>query len=310
MLPKNVLDQFFVFHPERWHDKDWRAASGLPLEEVWFQAADGAKLFGWYVEARADRPVIIWCHGNAGNIVHRLDNLRLLFQRDLSVFLFDYRGYGRSQGLRPSEQGLYLDALGAHEYLTRIRMIRPERLVIFGRSLGAAVAADLAVHKPASGLILESAFPSIEAVAKFYYGGLPVHWLLGAEFRLIDRVPALSLPKLIIHGDQDDIIPLEMGRQVFEAAKGVMSSHPLAGSALFVILFILGWNEYLWPLLITTRDDMQTIVIGIKKMIVTSDALTEWQLVMATAVLAMLPPVAVVIGMQKLFVRGLVETEK
>ena len=81
-------------------------------------------------------------------------------------------------------------------------------------------------------------------------------------------------------------------------------------AALFVILFIYGWNQYLWPLLITTRDDMQTIVIGIKKMIVTSDALTEWQLVMATAVLAMLPPVAVVIGMQKLFVRGLVETEK
>jgi sn-glycerol 3-phosphate transport system permease protein len=81
-------------------------------------------------------------------------------------------------------------------------------------------------------------------------------------------------------------------------------------AALFVILFILGWNQYLWPLLITTRDDMQTIVIGIKKMIVTSDALTEWQLVMATAMLAMLPPVAVVIGMQRLFVRGLVETEK
>jgi sn-glycerol 3-phosphate transport system permease protein len=81
-------------------------------------------------------------------------------------------------------------------------------------------------------------------------------------------------------------------------------------AALFVILFIYGWNQYLWPLLITTRDDMQTIVIGIKKMIVTSDALTEWQIVMATAILAMLPPVAVVIGMQKLFVRGLVETEK
>jgi len=81
-------------------------------------------------------------------------------------------------------------------------------------------------------------------------------------------------------------------------------------AALFVILFILGWNQYLWPLLITTRDDMQTIVIGIKKMIVTSDALTEWQLVMATAMLAMLPPVAVVVAMQRLFVRGLVETEK
>jgi fermentation-respiration switch protein FrsA (DUF1100 family) len=230
ILRKNILDQFFVFHPERWRDKDWRAASGLPLEDVWFQAADGAKLFGWYVDAGEDRPVIIWCHGNAGNIVHRLDNLRFLFQRDLSVFLFDYRGYGRSQGSRPTEEGLYLDAIGAHDYLTRVRLIRPERLIIFGRSLGAAVAGDLALRKPASGLILESPFPSVEAVAKFYYGGLPLHWLLGAEFRLIDRVPALSLPKLVIHGDRDDIIPIELGRQVFEAAKPPKSFHLIPGA--------------------------------------------------------------------------------
>ena len=230
MLPRNILDQFFIFHPERWHEKDWRAASGLPLEDVWFQAADGTKLFGWYVEAQADSPVIIWCHGNAGNIVNRLDNLRFLFRRNLSVFVFDYRGYGKSQDRRPSEEGLYLDAIGAHDYLTRTRMINPERLVVFGRSLGAAVAADLAVHKPAAGIILESAFPSIEAVAKFYYGGLPVHWLLGAKFRLIERVPALSLPKLMIHGDQDEIIPLELGRQVFDAAKPPKSFHLITGA--------------------------------------------------------------------------------
>lgn len=215
----SVLDQFFVYHPDPWQDKDWRTVSGLPLEDVWFQAADGAKLFGWYVEAAADRPVILWCHGNAGNVINRLDNLRYLYKMRLSVFLFDYRGYGKSQGIWPSEQGLYRDAIGAYDYLTRVRMIRPERIVIFGRSLGAAVAVELAVQKPAAGLILESPFPSIEAVARFYYGGLPVHWLIGAEFRLIDRLPQLSLPKLIIHGDQDDIIPIEMGRQVFEAAR-------------------------------------------------------------------------------------------
>jgi uncharacterized protein len=231
MRNRNILDQFFVFHPERWHDKDWRSASGLPLEDVWFQAADGAKLFGWYVEAGADLPVIVWCHGNAGNIVNRLDNLRFLFRHHLSVFLFDYRGYGKSQGPRPSEQGFYLDAIGAYDYLTRVRMIKPERLIIFGRSLGAAVAADLATRKAAAGIILESAFPSIEAVAKYYYGGLPVHWLLGAEFRLIDRIATLSPPKLIIHGDQDDIIPLELGRQVYEAAKPPKTFHLINGAA-------------------------------------------------------------------------------
>ncbi|MGA6827251.1 alpha/beta hydrolase [Nitrospira sp. NS4] len=190
----------------------------MPLEEVWFQSGDGTKLFGWYVEAQADRPVVLWCHGNAGTIINRLENLRELFRLGLSVFLFDYRGYGRSQG-KPSEEGLYQDAVGAYDYLTRTRMIRPDRLILFGRSLGAAVAGELAAQRPAAGLILESSFPSIEAVAKHYYGGMPVHWLLGASFRLIDRLPLLSLPKLIIHGDRDDIIPIELGRQVFEAAQ-------------------------------------------------------------------------------------------
>ena len=212
------LDQFFVYYPEPWQDRDWARLSGLPLEDVWFQAADGVRLFGWYVESAADRPVMLWCHGNAGNISHRLENLTLLFRLGLSVFVFDYRGYGRSQTVRPSERGLYDDAYGAYDYLTRTRKIRSERIVLFGRSLGTTVAGELAVQRPASALILESSFPSIEAVAKFHYGGLPVHWLLGAEHRLIDRLPQLSLPKLIIHGDKDDITPIDLGRQVFDAA--------------------------------------------------------------------------------------------
>ncbi|MGQ0811522.1 MAG: alpha/beta hydrolase [Nitrospiraceae bacterium] len=212
----SVLDQFFVYHPYPWEDRDWAKATGLPLENVWFRAADGTKLFGWYVESSATPAVILWCHGNAGNIIHRLDNLQELHRIGFSVFLFDYRGYGRSEG-RPSERGLYSDAVGSYEYLTRQRRIRPERLIIFGRSLGAAVAGELAVQRPASAMILESCFPSVEALAKFHYG-LPLHWLLGARFSLIDRLPALSLSKLIIHGDLDDIVPLELGRQVFEAA--------------------------------------------------------------------------------------------
>ena len=225
----SLLDQFFVYHPEPWKDQDWKVRSGVPLEDVWFQSGDGTKLFGWYVEAQADRPVILWCHGNAGNIINRLENLRELYRIGLSVFIFDYRGYGRSQG-KPSEEGLYQDALGAYDYLTRTRMIRPERIVVFGRSLGAAVAGEVAVQKPAAGLILESAFPSIGAVAKFHYGGVPVHWLLGANFALIDRLPQLSLPKLIIHGEKDDIIPLELGRQVFEAAKPPQSFYVIEGA--------------------------------------------------------------------------------
>jgi fermentation-respiration switch protein FrsA (DUF1100 family) len=225
----SLLDQFFVYNPEPWEDRDWKTLSGLPLEDVWFPSADGVKLFGWYVEARADAGVVLWCHGNAGTIINRLENLRELYRLGLSVFIFDYRGYGRSQG-QPSEEGLYFDANGAYDYLTRTRMIRSERIVVFGRSLGAAVATELASLKPAAGLILESPFPSIEAVAKFHYSGMPVHWLLGAEFRLIDRLPQVSIPKLIFHGDRDDVIPVQLGRQVFEAAKPPKWWYTIAGA--------------------------------------------------------------------------------
>ena len=215
----SFLDQFFVYHPEPWQDREWARESGLPLEDVWFQTSDGVRLFGWYVEAAADRPVLLWCHGNAGNIIDRLDNLRLLYQMGLSVFLFDYRGYGKSQTIRPTEKGLYNDAYAAYDYLARIRKIRPERIILFGRSLGASVAGELAAQRPAAALILESSFPSIETVAKAHYGGFPAHWLLGAEFRLVDRLSHLSLPKLIIHGDKDEIIPMELGRHVYDVAK-------------------------------------------------------------------------------------------
>lgn len=225
----SLLDQFFVYHPEPWEDRDWKSRSGLPLEDVWFPSADGVKLFGWYVEARSDAGVLLWCHGNAGTIINRLENLRELYRLGLSVFIFDYRGYGRSQG-QPSEEGLYFDANGAYDYLTRTRMIRSERIIVFGRSLGAAVATELASSRPASGLILESPFPSIEAVAKFHYGGMPVHWLLGAEFRLIDRLPQVSIPKLIFHGDRDDVIPIQLGLQVFEAAKPPKWWYTIAGA--------------------------------------------------------------------------------
>ncbi|WHZ24057.1 MAG: Hydrolase, alpha/beta fold family [Nitrospira sp.] len=225
----SLLDQFFVYHPHPWEERDWSAVSGLPLEEVWFQAADGTKLFGWYAERSATSAVLLWCHGNAGNMIHRLENLRELYRLGLSVFLFDYRGYGKSQG-RPSEDGLYQDAQGAYDYLTSVRRIRPERVVIFGRSLGGAVAGELATQRPAVGLLLESCFPSIEAVARRHYMGLPLHWLLGAAFRLEDRLPHLSLPKLFIHGDRDDIIPIELGQEAFAAAKDPKEFYVVVGA--------------------------------------------------------------------------------
>jgi fermentation-respiration switch protein FrsA (DUF1100 family) len=223
------FDQHLVYHPAPWQDRDWESLSGLPLENVWLETSDGVRLFGWYVSSPASNAVFLWCHGNAGNISNRLENLLYLHRLGLSVFLFDYRGYGRSQG-RPSEDGLYRDAQAAYAYLTETRRIRPSRLVVFGRSLGGAVAGELVSWQPAAGLILESTFPSVETMARHYYFGLPAHWLLGARFPLADRLKHVHVPVLVIHGDQDEVVPFELGRRVYEAAQSPKAFYVVPGA--------------------------------------------------------------------------------
>jgi len=225
----NLLDQLLVYHPDPWEDRDWGKLSGLPLEEVWFRAAGGPRLFGWYVQASPGSPVLLWCHGNAGNLIHRLDNMAGLYRSGLSHFIFDYRGYGRSEG-KPSEEGLYRDGLAAYAHLTETRQIPPKQLVMFGRSLGAAIAGEVASQRSTGGLILEGSFPSVEAVAKAFYFGLPVHWLISARFPLSDKMKRVHAPVLIIHGEQDEVIPVELGRQVFEAANEPKSLYLVPGA--------------------------------------------------------------------------------
>ena len=225
----NILDQLFVYFPHPWVERDWKRISGLPLEEVWFQTEDGEKLFGWYVQSSPAAPVLLWCHGNAGNVIHRLENMAELYRLGLSVFIFDYRGYGRSSG-KPSEEGLYRDAAAAHDYLVSTRGVRPERLILFGRSIGASVAGDLAARKPAAGLILESPFPSIAAMARVHYLGLPMHWLLSGRFPLAERLARVTMPVLVLHGDRDDIVPIALGREVFDAVPGRKSFYVIEGA--------------------------------------------------------------------------------
>jgi fermentation-respiration switch protein FrsA (DUF1100 family) len=172
---------------------------------------------------------MLWCHGNAGNMIHRLENLKALYETGLSVFLFDYRGYGRSEGI-PTEEGLYQDARAAYRYLTDVRQINPTRIVVFGRSLGAAVAGNLAGERKIAGLILESAFPSVSAMAKQQFGGLPAHWLLTSRFPLIERLKSIHVPILMIHGDQDTIVPFPLGEQVFQAAPEPKSLYVVRGA--------------------------------------------------------------------------------
>ena len=213
-----MFESLLVFQPSPWEDRNWAKLSGLPLEDVWLSVDDTVTVFGWFVDAGPGRPVVLWCHGNAGNISYRLDNLGELYRRGLSIFIFDYRGYGRSTG-SPSEGGLYQDALTAYDHLNQYRQIPSSRIIIFGRSLGGPVAGDVAIRRSAAGLILEGTFPTIQAMADHHYFGLPAHWLLNVEFNLSQKVAKLAMPLLVMHGEQDSIVPVTLGRQVFDAAR-------------------------------------------------------------------------------------------
>ncbi len=214
-----MLDRQFLYFPEPLENLDWKQLSGLPLEDVFLTAPDGVALHAWWiVAANEPKAVMVWCHGNAGNISHRLEHLAALVKAGVSILIFDYRGYGRSAG-QPSEQGLYTDAETAFQFLIHDRKIAPSRIVIYGESLGTAVAADLASrHSDVAGVILEAPFGSIQAAAKLLYGALPVHTLLQARFDVFARLKQIRRPLLVIHGDRDSILPISLGKAVYDAA--------------------------------------------------------------------------------------------
>ncbi len=191
-------------------------AIGLAFEDVHFQASDGTRLHGWYIPAPRARATLLFCHGNAGNISHRLDSIRIFHGLGLSVFIFDYRGYGKSSG-RPSEPGTALDALAAWKWLAEAGRADSSRLVIFGRSLGAAVAANLARSRAAAAVILESSFTSFPDIGAELYPWLPVRLIAKYRYAAIEHAAALTVPVLIVHSPEDERVPFRHGRAIFEA---------------------------------------------------------------------------------------------
>jgi fermentation-respiration switch protein FrsA (DUF1100 family) len=190
---------------------------GLAYEDVVLHPADGASVHGWWVPAEGARGTVLFCHGNAGNIADRLDSIRSFHGLGMNVFIFDYRGYGKSSG-RPGEKRTYEDAMAAWKYLTEERAIQPGGIVIFGRSLGGAVAAWLAAEVTPAAAILESAFTSIVDVGKHYYPFLPVRLLTRIRYPVVEYVARIQCPLLVAHSPEDEVIPYEMGRRLFEAA--------------------------------------------------------------------------------------------
>jgi fermentation-respiration switch protein FrsA (DUF1100 family) len=210
-----------TFHPLRYDDRTgWKQPTGA--QDVWLKTTDSVRLHGWLFEA-GERPAlatIIYFHGNGGNISNVGWVGESLSSRGFDVLLLDYRGYGRSEGAVDGEAGLYADADAGYEYVTKTRGVRPSSVVLYGQSLGTAVAVDLASRKEAAAVILESGFSSASDVASTVLPIMPrrLHFLAKNRFESTRKLSSVRCPVLIAHGDPDLTIPTEHGRLLFTAA--------------------------------------------------------------------------------------------
>lgn len=208
--------QSMIFYPSRElaaSPADWR----LEYEDVLFRSRDETALHGWYIPNQASKGVVLFFHGNAGNISHRGESIAIFHRLGLNVFIFDYRGYGRSQG-KPGEKGLYLDAAAAWDYLTRTRGIEGSNIILFGRSLGGVVATKLASEVEPAALIVESAFSSARDFARSIFPILSRLTFMRYDFNAASYIKGVTCPVLILHSPDDEIMPYMLGEKLYRAA--------------------------------------------------------------------------------------------
>lgn len=219
-----------TFLPDRYPNGIWNPAPyGLLAEDVWFESGDGVELHGWWIAHPRPRATILYYHGNSGSIAHQIGIFRHLRRLRVNIFAFDYRGYGRSSG-QPSERGLYRDARAAWRLLTGELGQSSDSIVLFGHSLGGAVAIDAAQDCSAAGLIVQSTFTQMRDEVRAIMPTLPLHLAARNQFRSIDKIGSISMPKLFIHGTADGTVPSHLGEQLFEAAKPPKELYLVAGA--------------------------------------------------------------------------------
>jgi fermentation-respiration switch protein FrsA (DUF1100 family) len=237
------IENRMIFHPSRLIEQTPKQA-GLAFEDLFFTARDGVRLNGWFIPHPNARATFVWFHGNAGNIGHRVDNIKLLHDRvPVNIFIFDYRGYGRSEGT-PDESGTYLDGEAALSLMReKLGEAGAETLVLFGRSLGAAVAAEMASRFRAQALILESPFVSIAAMTRLYFPLLPIGPFLQTRYDVEETIRKVKIPVLVLHGEHDSIVPLEQGKLVFAAAPEPKQFYLIAGAD-HNNTYVLGGDDY------------------------------------------------------------------
>jgi fermentation-respiration switch protein FrsA (DUF1100 family) len=190
---------------------------GLDYQNVELVTDDNIRLHGWFIPHENAKATLVFFHGNAGNISHRLDSIAIFHRLELNVFIIDYRGYGQSEG-KITEKGTYRDAEAAWNYLSHTRGISEDQIIIFGRSLGAAIASWLANQHTPAALIVESGFTSVASMGQRLYPFLPVRWLTHFKYDAKSYVSKISCPVLVAHSRDDEIIPYDEGRKIFAAA--------------------------------------------------------------------------------------------
>ena len=226
--PLGRLERALVFMPRSETVGDWHPA-GLAFEDAWFRSGDGAKLHGWFFPQTHPRAIVLFCHGNYGNVAVWAGALAAIHDRaGAAVLGFDYQGYGRSEGT-PSEAGILADARAARAWLARRTGVPESQIVLMGRSLGGAVAIALAAEDGVRGLVVESTFTSAPELARSLAPWLPLWMLMRTQLNSIGRLPNYHGPFLQSHGTADTMIPFEMGQRLFAAANEPKHFVPIPG---------------------------------------------------------------------------------
>lgn len=202
--------------------------SNLDYEDVYFKTQDGIKLNGWLIKHPRAKATVVFFHGNAGNLSDRIGKLSLFHKMGVNIFAVDYRGYGNSQG-KPTEKGIYADGQAAFDYLLGRSDIDPKSIVAYGASLGGVVAIDLAVHRPLAGLIVDSSFSSAPDMAKIIYPFLPT-FFMQVKMDSISKIRKVEIPKLFLHSEEDETVPLALGLKLYKAAPAPKTFIKLKGA--------------------------------------------------------------------------------
>ena len=213
-----IFEEKFIYFPQKYPQGAYDQSQSIPnLRDCWIRTQDSVKIHAWFAPAESAKATLVISHGNAGNISHRYLLLRSLQRHGFNVLMYDYRGYGRSEGT-PSEDGIYKDGRAAFDFATTLPEVKPESMFLWGTSLGGAVAIDVATHRQVAGLILESTFTSAKDVARVAYPFLPVQFFLHTKLNSVEKIKTLTIPILVVHGVHDSIVPIGLGRKLFNAA--------------------------------------------------------------------------------------------